>query len=92
MGTPHCGSDIAAWAVAGTNMLKLFKRCNSGIVKVLQSKSLVLQRTQEEFFKWLERRRDPRLVNRPVSIANIIEELPVKLVGKVCSCLVNTIQ
>ena len=81
MGTPHCGSGLAEWAVVGSKFLEYFRRLNRGTLEVLQQESEVMGRIRQEFHTML-RGRD-RSQEEEIAIICFYEELPVRLIGEV---------
>ena len=77
LGTPHCGSDHAAWGALGATIAKPFKRANSNIVSVLKSNSETLARIQDGFRTILRERNDD------LTVACFYEELPAPVGGMV---------
>lgn len=80
LGTPHNGSDLAAWAVLGTRLIAKFKDANVDIVRALQCESEVLRDTQDAFGQVLESRKDER---SRINIVCFFEELALSGVGQV---------
>ena len=81
MGTPHCGSGLAEWAIIGSKFLGYLRSVNRSTLEVLQQKSEVLARIKEDFHTSLrdrEQRRQPG-----IEIACFFEEFPVRGVGMV---------
>ncbi len=74
LGTPHCGSDLASWAVLGTQMASILKCANKDIVAVLEPGSEMLRIVQQEFHKILRHRKNEGL---EIAITCFYEELPV---------------
>ena len=81
MGTPHCGSGLAEWAVVGSMFLQYFRRVNQQTLEALQQKSEVMARIRQDFHTML-RERDQSRENAIVIIC-FYEELPVRTVGEV---------
>ena len=85
MGTPHCGSGLAEWAVIGSKFLQYFRPVNQGTLEILQQKSEVMARIRQDFHTmlrgWSQRRK------REIAIIYFYEELPVRAVGEVKSSL-----
>lgn len=81
MGTPHCGSGLAEWAVVGSKFLQCFRRINRGTLENLQPKSEVMARIRQDFHTmlrgWTQRK------EREIAIICFFEELPVRVVGEV---------
>ena len=86
MGTPHCGSGLAEWAVIGSKFLQYFRRLNRSTLEVLQQESEVMGRIRQEFHTML--RGQDRSQHKEIAIICFYEELPVRLIGEVkFSCL-----
>ena len=83
MGTPHCGSGLAEWAVVGSKFLQHFRRVNQGTLEVLQQKSEVMARIRQDFHTML--RGWDQSNYREMVIICFYEELPVWTVGEVLS-------
>ena len=81
MGTPHCGSGLAEWAVIGSKFLQYFRRLNRSTLEILQQESEVMGRLRQEFHTML-RSRD-RSQDKEIAIICFYEELPVRLIGEV---------
>ncbi|KAL9053755.1 MAG: hypothetical protein Q9162_004553 [Coniocarpon cinnabarinum] len=79
LGTPHCGSDLAAWGVLGTRMAKMLKQANEEIVAVLKPGSEMLRLIQNNFHTILDLRKKE---GRDIAITSFFEELPVFAVGE----------
>lgn len=81
MGTPHCGSGLAEWAVIGSKFLQCFRRINQGTLEILQQKSEVMARIRHDFHTmlrgWTQRQ------EKEIAIICFYEELPVRAVGEV---------
>jgi hypothetical protein len=80
LGTPHHGSDHAAWAGFATKLTKWVKQSNREIVAVLEPESEVLATFQKGFHGILSRRSD---AGSKISVTCFYEELPVTGVGDV---------
>ena len=76
MGTPHCGSDLAELAVIGSRFLQYFRRVNHETLGILQQKSEVMARIQQEFHTMLRGRNQSK--DREIAIKCFYEELPVR--------------
>ena len=81
MGTPHCGSSLAEWAVVGSKFFQWFRRINQETLEVLQQKSEVMARIRQDFHTML-RGRDQN-EQREIAIVCFYEELSVRTVGQV---------
>ncbi len=81
MGTPHCGSGLAEWAVIGSRFFQYFRRINQPTLKVLQQKSEVMARIRQDFHTML--RKWDQNKEREIAIVCFHEELPVRAVGEV---------
>ena len=81
MGTPHCGSGLAEFAIIGSKFLQYFRRVNQGSLEILQQKSEVMARIRHDFHTML-RDRD-RNNNKEIAIICFYEELPVRAIGNV---------
>ena len=79
IGTPHHGSDYAAWIILASSLTNWLKRSNKNIVAVLKPDSEVLAGIQKSFQGLLARRRD---VGKKISVTCFFEELPVTGVGE----------
>ena len=80
LGTPHYGSDLAAWGTVCTKLVKIFKDANSDIVSVLRPESEVLRDTQDCFGQLLEARKNEGC---KINITCFYEELAMPVVGQV---------
>jgi hypothetical protein len=80
LGTPHHGSDYAAWVNFATQVTSLMKKSNREIVAVLQPESEVLAAIQKGFHAVLSRRIN---AGDGLSVTCFYEELPVTGVGDV---------
>jgi hypothetical protein len=80
LGTPHHGSDLAAWAVVCAKFVSRFKDTNLEILNVLKPESEVLRDTQDEFGQLLESR---KYEDRKIHITCFYEELAMSIVGQV---------
>lgn len=82
LGTPHCGSDLAAWAKIFGGFANVFKKTNTDLLSILKQDSEALGRLQQDFHTMLRARSD-----RPLKITCFYEELPVRGVGEVRTCM-----
>jgi hypothetical protein len=80
LGTPHNGSDLAAWAVLCTKLINKLKDANVDILRTLESDSEVLRDSQENFGQLLKIRESQRSA---IEISCFFEELAVTPVGMV---------
>ena len=56
LGTPHAGSNLASFASAIENVLKVARnRVNTSIMQVLEPNSEILQRLDEDFSLWMKK-------------------------------------
>ena len=78
IGTPHAGSDLASWAMFGTNLLGTFRDVNKDILRTLTRDSETLQEIQYSFGQRLASRESE---GNPISITCFYEELAVSGVG-----------
>ncbi|KAI9667847.1 MAG: hypothetical protein M1821_000666 [Bathelium mastoideum] len=78
LGTPHHGSDYAAWVTFASNMTKWIKGSNKNIVAVLQPDSEVLANIQKGFDRLLSIRSD---AGNKIRVVCFYEELPVVGLG-----------
>jgi hypothetical protein len=83
-GTPHHGSDLAAWAAVCAKFVSRFKDTNLEILNVLRPESEVLRDTQDEFGQLLESR---KYEDRKIHITCFYEELAMSVIGQVSSHL-----
>ena len=81
MGTPHCGSGLAEWAVIGSKFLQYFRQINQQTLEVLQQKSEVMARIRQDFHTML--RKWDQNKEREIAIVCFYEELPVQAIGEV---------
>ncbi|MCJ1379890.1 hypothetical protein MMC17_002993 [Xylographa soralifera] len=79
LGTPHLGSDIAAWAEPVAKIIGTFKSTNSDILEPLNAGSYTLERIEGDFQKMIRARRGEK--KRELRIASFYEELPVGKLG-----------
>lgn len=85
MGTPHCGSGLADWAVIGSRFLRILREVNQTNLEILQQKSEVMARIRRDFHEMLRGRDQGDAEN--IHIICFFEELPVRTIGKVrCHC------
>ena len=82
LGTPHYGSDLAAWAALGTRIASTLKHTNKAIVNLLERDSEVLAGIQDGFAHALESRKER---GQPIVISCFIESKPVSGIGLVCT-------
>ena len=80
LGTPHRGSELASWAIIAANMVKVVKRANTDILKVLEPSSEVLEILTQDFHTMLRSREQAQ--NSSIEITCFVEELPVSKNGK----------
>lgn len=81
LGTPHAGSDLAAWAEISSRLLRSL-HVNIDIIKLLTTDSEVLRDTNNAFARFLETRKDREV---QVDIQVFHETLPISNVGMVVS-------
>lgn len=81
MGTPHCGSQVAEWAQVLVSMAALVKKLNESIIGVLQTKSEVLARIQQEFHTTIRVRQSEG--SQPIRMTCFFEDLATRGVGTV---------
>ena len=81
MGTPHCGSGLAEWAVVGSKFLQYFRRVNQPTLEILQQKSEVMARIRQDFHTML--RGWGQSKEKEITITCFYEELPVRTIGEV---------
>ena len=75
--TPHRGSDFAPFATAAAQCLKLSKRVNTDILKLLNKDSEVLADVENSFGTWLRKKASS------VNTTCFYEELELLGIGKV---------
>jgi hypothetical protein len=80
LGTPHFGSDLAAWAKLATSIARIAKQANSDLVSVLSPGSEVLAKIQKGFHNLLRLRQED---GTELSLTCFYEELPLPVVGEV---------
>ena len=80
LGVPHCGADLAAWAMIGGRMTSLLKKTNKDILGVLSPNSEILHMIENNFHMQLRQRKDA-----PIEITCFFEELGVTGIGEVRS-------
>ena len=80
LGVPHCGADLGAWQLLGTQMANILKRPNQDLLGVLKPGSEMLHLVEDDFHKILRLRKDEE---SEVSITCFYEELDVRPVGQV---------
>ena len=78
IGTPHNGSNIAAWASFATKLINVIKPANSDIVGVLKPGSEMLSTIQNSFHGILRKRKD---AGSEIDITCFYEELPMPSIG-----------
>ncbi|KAK3166744.1 hypothetical protein OEA41_009869 [Lepraria neglecta] len=81
MGTPHCGSGLAEWAVIGSKFLQYFRRVNQQTLEVLQRQSEVMARIRQDFHTML--RGWGQSQEGEIAIICFYEELPVSTIGEI---------
>ena len=74
LGTPHLGSDLAAWAEPLAKLVGVVKSTNSDILEALKVGSYTLERIEGDFQKMIRGRRGEK--KREMRIASFYEELP----------------
>ncbi|CAG9941288.1 unnamed protein product [Clonostachys rosea f. rosea IK726] len=79
MGTPHHGSELAIWAERLLKSVNVVQKRNTDIVGVLNGKSEVLERIQEEFLATIWGKEEG--VSRQIQITCFHEELPTSVKG-----------
>ncbi|KAI9653966.1 MAG: hypothetical protein M1821_006827 [Bathelium mastoideum] len=79
-GTPHCGSNKAAWADVLARMMNLIKRTPFAVLKSLEPNSETLANLQLDFHNLLEQRKKQK---RDIKIFCLNEELPSAHIGKI---------
>ncbi|KAL8715492.1 MAG: hypothetical protein Q9220_000827 [cf. Caloplaca sp. 1 TL-2023] len=79
LGTPHCGSGLAEWALIGSKFLQYIRRVNHETLAILQHESEVMARIRQDFHTML-REQDK---DREIKIVCFYEELPVRAIGEV---------
>ncbi|KAM7201196.1 hypothetical protein V8F20_004942 [Naviculisporaceae sp. PSN 640] len=80
LGTPHNGSDLAAWAVLGARLIAKFKDTNVSILRTLERDSEILRDTQDAFGQLLRARERE---GRPINVTCFYEEHALTGVGMV---------
>lgn len=80
LGVPHCGADLASWAVFGTRMISVLKRANEDILGVLKPGSEMLRMVEKGFHNILRLRKDE---GSEIFVTSFYEELHVVGVGEV---------
>ncbi|KAJ5835667.1 hypothetical protein N7447_001693 [Penicillium robsamsonii] len=83
MGTPHLGSNKAAWALPLTRLANVLRTANKEIVQALAPGSEMLANLQQEFHSMLEDYRQN--YNKTIEMFCFYEELEVTGVGKIVS-------
>jgi hypothetical protein len=81
MGTPHCGSGLADWAVVGSRFLRYFRQTNMSTLEALRPDSEVMERIRNDFQIGVRGRQGQQSETRLVCF---FEELPMPVVGFVC--------
>ncbi|OQD80373.1 hypothetical protein PENANT_c036G02396 [Penicillium antarcticum] len=81
MGTPHFGSNKAAWAVPLTRLANVLRTANKEIMQVLAPGSEMLANLQQEFHSMLEDYRQNH--GKTLKIFCFYEEVEVTGVGKI---------
>lgn len=81
LGTPHAGSDMAAWAEISSRLLRSL-HINKDIVMLLTTDSEVLRDTNNAFGRFLETRKDR---NARIDVQPFHETIPISNVGMVVS-------
>jgi len=84
IGTPHHGSDYAAWITLVSSLTNWLKQSNKNIVAVLKPDSEVLAGIQKSFQGLLAKRRD---AGKKICVTCFFEELPVTGVGEASATL-----
>lgn len=79
LGVPHCGSDLASWAVFGRRMVRVLK-INKDVLKILEPRSEMLHVIQQGFHNILRLRKNK---GSEIFITCFYEELKVIGVGEV---------
>ena len=83
LGTPHHGSDLAAWGKLGTNIARIAQQPNSCLVAVLKPGSETLASVQNSFHNLLRLRKNE---GTEIDITCFYEELAFPVIGMVkCS-------
>ena len=82
IGTPHLGSDKAAWALPLTRLANVLREANREMLKAFTPGSEMLATLQQEFHTMLEDCR--RNHGKTIEMFCFYEELEVNGVGKVC--------
>ena len=85
LGTPHAGSDFTRFAKAVTGIVScsMVKKPNTAILDILTRQSEVLATIQKDFQNLLESRQKDQ--KPPIRIHCCQEELPVAVIGHVCT-------
>ena len=81
MGTPHAGSDLAAWSSILKGLSKVLKKADHQIVDVLRPGSEMLAYLQQDFHGMLHQRE--RQGSTPLRIYCFYEKVGVFAIGKV---------
>ncbi|CAG8897091.1 unnamed protein product [Penicillium egyptiacum] len=82
MGTPHLGSNKAAWALPLTRLANVLRTANKELIQALAPGSEMLANLQQEFHTMLEDRRNH---GKKLEMFCFYEELEVTGVGKIVS-------
>ena len=80
MDTPHTGSVLAKWARIPASSLGVVGSINTNLLSVLETRSEVLSRIQEDFLSILRRLEQ---AGRPIQITSFCETLPMLVVGQI---------
>ena len=80
LGTPHHGSDYAAWGTLASDLTRWLKRTNRDIIAVLQPQSEILATIQKGFQRLLSVRQSS---NHRIAVTCFYEELPVTGISEV---------
>lgn len=80
LGTPHCGSDLTAWASLAATFIDLIKAANKNTLHALSPESEVLARIQKEFHMMMRARKDDG--SPEIQIICFFEELPISGIGR----------
>ena len=82
LGTPHGGSDLAAWAKIPARALGVLKSANTDLLSVLQTDSEVLARIQNDFSSMLRKLSEE---GRFLNVTCFWESLPTQHAGTIVS-------
>ncbi|KAI9888556.1 MAG: hypothetical protein M1814_006826 [Vezdaea aestivalis] len=80
LGTPHNGSDLAAWGRLAYRIISLIRPANVDLISTLRPNSETLQNIQADFYKMLRLRADE---GSKIEIVCFFEELPSPIGGEV---------